>query len=255
MPPLSLKPVPTALAASRRAFLSHPTRSLSTLPVAISAAPQTRCLASLPDRYRPCKPPSAVQPRRTLTSRRRYHSYDHPAPAGPFSETERTILAAAYKHVPEVGFSQDALALGARDSGYLDISTNLLPDGIFSLIQWHLVTQREALSARRQALFGIGDETDLMPVSERAEVLTWERLVGNAPTIHRWQEVRAPPSVKALLYSCYPLPPTRSAWSLNLFTHCLGSRGNGTAKLHPGLFERASQARGRDLVLSWRQGS
>ena len=189
MPPLPLKPVPTALGACRKALLSHPTRSLSTLPVAILAAPRTRCLANLPERCRPRAPPSAAHPRRTLASRRGYHSYDHPAPAGPFSETERTILAAASKHVPEVGFSQDALALGARDSGYLDISTNLLPDGIFSLIQWHLVSQREALSARSQALFGLGEAAALMPVSEKAEALTWERLVGNAPTIHRWQEV------------------------------------------------------------------
>ncbi|KAK3941208.1 COQ9-domain-containing protein [Diplogelasinospora grovesii] len=116
---------------------------------------------------------------RTIPTCRAYHSYDHPPPPGPFSETEQAILSAAYKHVPEYGFSEEALALGARDAGYLDISTNLLPEGAFSLIRWHLVTQREALASRVDSN------------NNSVEALTWERLLGNKDVIRRWQEALA----------------------------------------------------------------
>lgn len=123
-----------------------------------------------------------------------YHSYDHPVPPAAFSSVERTILAAAYAHVPQHGFSQAALALGARDAGYLDISTNLLPDGVFSLIQWHLVSQRESLAGRAQVLFAVGDEGqgagERLGMGRKVEMLTWERLMGNQLVIRRWQEVR-----------------------------------------------------------------
>ncbi|KAI1277794.1 ubiquinone biosynthesis protein COQ9 [Xylaria sp. FL0933] len=124
--------------------------------------------------------------------RRRFHSYDHPAPAGPFNASEQAILAAAYKHVPEHGFTQRALALGARDAGYLDISTNLVPEGPFSLIRYHLVTQREALAPRRDAIFSEDDDAkNLTTVPARVERLTWERLLGNREVNHRWQEALA----------------------------------------------------------------
>lgn len=119
---------------------------------------------------------------------RAYHSYDHPPPPGPFGATEKAILAAAYKHVPEHGFSHRALSLGARDAGYLDISPSALPDGTFSLIRYHLVTQREALAERSQTLFG----RDGAPtgVGGKVAALTRERLLANKDIIHRWQEVR-----------------------------------------------------------------
>ncbi|KAI8627544.1 hypothetical protein F5Y19DRAFT_477418 [Xylariaceae sp. FL1651] len=122
-----------------------------------------------------------------------YHSYDHPQPAGVFNPSEQAILAAAYRHVPEHGFTQQALSLGARDAGYLDISTNLLPEGPFSLIRYHLVTQREALAPRSEDIFsssGAGAATAApSTVPERVERLTWERLLGNQGVNHRWQEV------------------------------------------------------------------
>ncbi len=55
-------------------------------------------------------------------------------PGAPFGAAERAILAAAYRHVPEHGFSPRTLALGARDAGYPDISASILPDGAFSLV-------------------------------------------------------------------------------------------------------------------------
>ncbi|KAI1262042.1 ubiquinone biosynthesis protein COQ9 [Xylariaceae sp. FL1019] len=126
---------------------------------------------------------------------RPYHSYDHPSPPGVgdggFTDAEQAILSAAYRHVTEHGFTHHALSLGARDAGYLDISTNLIPNGPFSLIRWHLVTQREALASRTQTLFpATGPVTpDMVPA--RVERLTWERLLANSVVNHRWQEALA----------------------------------------------------------------
>ncbi|KAK8044886.1 hypothetical protein PG993_004910 [Apiospora rasikravindrae] len=140
------------------------------------------------------------------SSRRAYHSYDHPPPPGAFNSAERQILSAAYGHVPEHGFTHKALSLGARDAGYLDISTNVVPDGPFSLIKYHLVSKREALAPRSAEIFnapvgGAADGTtpdaaagargQLLTVPERVERLTWERLLANQDVIHRWQEALA----------------------------------------------------------------
>ncbi|KAI0121622.1 COQ9-domain-containing protein [Xylariales sp. AK1849] len=129
---------------------------------------------------------------------RNYHSYDHPPPPGAFNDAERAILSAAYAHVPEHGFTQHALSLGARDAGYLDISTNLLPRGPFSLIKYHLVTNREALGPRSVEIFdapvspqGGVPNIQALQVDERVERLAWERLVMNRDIIHRWQEALA----------------------------------------------------------------
>lgn len=106
--------------------------------------------------------------------------------------------------MPTHGFSPKALARGARDAGYLDISATIVPDGVFSLVQWHLVTQREALAARSAALSGDGQKGG--GVASRVEALTWERLLGNAEVVGQWQEALAimaqpsyvPASVKEL---------------------------------------------------------
>ncbi|CAJ2508782.1 Uu.00g138080.m01.CDS01 [Anthostomella pinea] len=126
---------------------------------------------------------------------RAYHSYDHPPPPGSFNTAEQAILSAAYRHVPEHGFTQHTLSLGAREAGYLDISTNLLPEGPFSLIRYHLVTQREALAPRSETVFGGGSEKNPghppLQVSDKVERLAWERLQGNKDVNHRWQEALA----------------------------------------------------------------
>lgn len=144
----------------------------------------------------------APQTSRCLALRRRYHSYDHPPPPGAFNSAEQAILSAAYAHVPEHGFTQHALSLGARDAGYLDISTNILPDGPFSLIKYHLVTKREALAPRSVEIFNTtasaspgatsgSPQAQTLQVADKVERLTWERLVSNQKVIHRWQEVRS----------------------------------------------------------------
>ncbi|KAI1496024.1 COQ9-domain-containing protein [Biscogniauxia marginata] len=127
---------------------------------------------------------------RSSAAARAYHSYDHPPPPGTFTSAEQAILSAAYKHVPEHGFTQHALSLGARAAGYLDISTNLLPEGPFSLIRYHLVTQREALAPRSETIFGTPDQASLHAPA-KVERLAWERLLANQDVNHRWQEALA----------------------------------------------------------------
>ncbi|KAI0154065.1 rpsU-divergently transcribed protein [Pestalotiopsis sp. NC0098] len=122
---------------------------------------------------------------------RSYHSYDHPSPPGAFNAAERDILSAAYAHVPEHGFTQHALTLGARDAGYLDISASIVPKGPFSLIKYHLVTKRESLAPKSAQIFGPGTEAERQPVDQKVERLTWERLLENKDVIHRWQEALA----------------------------------------------------------------
>ncbi|RYP49005.1 hypothetical protein DL768_005196 [Monosporascus sp. mg162] len=140
---------------------------------------------------------------KTAAAPRPYHSHDHPPPPGVFNAAENAILSAAYAHVPEHGFTQRALSLGARDAGYPDISTSLLPEGPFSLIRYHLVTQREALAPKSKEIFNInaattptsqnGDAASAThwKVSDKVERLTWERLLGNRDVNHRWQEALA----------------------------------------------------------------
>ncbi|KAI1411494.1 ubiquinone biosynthesis protein COQ9 [Hypoxylon sp. FL1857] len=152
-----------------------PSRATTRLAATLQRASQQQRLRSL----------------RTPFPYRSYHSYDHPPPPGVFSAAESAILSAAYRHVPEHGFTAHALSLGARDAGYLDISTNLLPEGPFSLIRYHLVTQREALAPRSEVLFGAQGEEQGLQVPDKVERLTWERLLGNQEINHRWQEALA----------------------------------------------------------------
>ncbi|USW55862.1 Putative ubiquinone biosynthesis protein COQ9 [Septoria linicola] len=79
-----------------------------------------------------------------------YHSYEHPAPP-PYPEPANSILSSALQHVPQQGFTRDALVSGAKDNKYLDISAhNLFPKGPFDLVKYYLVTQRLALADRVQ---------------------------------------------------------------------------------------------------------
>lgn len=131
---------------------------------------------------------SLVQSLRVRAFRHCYHSYSHPQPPGPFNTTEAAILSAALSYVPSHGFTRTSVALGARDAGYLDASTNLFPKGAFSLVHYHLVTQRLKLSSS-QILRPRENEVPL-GVGAKVKALTWERLMQNAGIIHKWQEVR-----------------------------------------------------------------
>ena len=126
-----------------------------------------------------------------LPSKRLYHSYDHPSPPGPFSPVETAILRAASPHIPSHGFTNTSLTLGAQDAGYIPVSTNLFPNGAFSLVHWHLYTQRSKLVEHEAAL--VDTKTDghgrSLGVGVKVRELTWERLMGNREVVHRWQEV------------------------------------------------------------------
>lgn len=114
-----------------------------------------------------------------------YHSYEHDQPR-PFNLTEDRILSAALSHVPAHGFTTTALTRGARDAGYLDISTNLFPTGPFSIVNYHLVTQRLALAKDASSTV-----EPLNDVSSNIRTLALRRLRANKPIIRRWQEALA----------------------------------------------------------------
>ncbi|KAG0643489.1 COQ9-domain-containing protein [Tuber brumale] len=136
--------------------------------------------------------PSLTSPRIKL--HRRYHSYQHPAP-GPSSTTaESAILSASLPHVPSHGFSDAALSFGARDAGYLDISVNMLPGGVFDLVRYHLATERLRLGDKIDFR---GPENELpeglrnLSIPAKVRILCMERLKANAHIIHRWKEALA----------------------------------------------------------------
>lgn len=129
---------------------------------------------------------TCATPRQCVLRPRQFHSYDHPQSARA-NNVEEAILSAAYKHVPEHGFSQQSLGMGARDAGYLDISASVMPNGAFSLINYHLVRQRKELAARSEQLFSQGSAP--ASTDAKVEMLAWERLVGNTQIINQWQEV------------------------------------------------------------------
>lgn len=145
--------------------------------------PPTRLATSLLGTYRV----ASVRPIAAWKQQCLYHSYDYPSPP-PFGPAESAILSSAYAHIPNHGFTIDALKLGARDAGYLDVSTNLLPRGVFDLINYHLVTQRLALQSNVQ-FPEEGKQGKKVGTGAKVRTLTLARLRANAPIIHRWQEV------------------------------------------------------------------
>ena len=186
----------SAAATATRRMLLRPLRPTPSRRMATTSVPRrtlsitrARSVTSLARSLQPqlfghqlssqSKPPAPI---------RTYHSYDHPASPGPFTPAEAALLSAAYAHVPSHGFTPESLALGARDNGLLDISPSILPDGVFSLIRWHLYAQRTSLADKaKDAVAKEGAST----VGERVEALAWARLSGNVESgiVGRWQEV------------------------------------------------------------------
>ncbi|KAK0263848.1 hypothetical protein B0A54_02644 [Friedmanniomyces endolithicus] len=130
--------------------------------------------------------PTAVRPL-LIQPRALYHSYEHDEPP-PYRDAESAILSSALSHVPLHGFTQESLSLGAKQAGYLDISSNLFPNGAFDLVKYHLVTQRLALKSR----IHFSNDTK-MGVGRRVRSLVLERLRANvdAGVVGRWQEALA----------------------------------------------------------------
>ncbi len=121
---------------------------------------------------------------------RSYHSYEHHPPP-PFSAVEDSILSAALSHVPTHGFTATALTRGARDAGYLDISTNLFPLGPFSIVKYHLVTKRLTLAEHAPTPAQPPNSISPKDISNNIRNLALRRLHANRPIIQRWQEALA----------------------------------------------------------------
>lgn len=145
--------------------------------------------------------PPSIRPVVLHQQRASYYSYEHTAPP-PYPKVETAILTAALTHVPKSGFTQQSLTLGAKQVGYIDISTNLFPKGAFDLVKFYLVTQRLALKNRIQ----FPDEK--VGVGKKVRSLVLERLRANADAevVGKWQEALAlmslagniPPSLREL---------------------------------------------------------
>ncbi|KAF8449707.1 COQ9-domain-containing protein [Terfezia claveryi] len=112
-----------------------------------------------------------------------YHSHHHAPPPPPFSAAASAILSSSLTHVPEHGFTDMALTLGARGAGYLDITTNLFPRGPFEIVYYHLVMSRLNLHQRVQ--FPSAEE---LGVGQKLRMLVVERLRANEKVLGRWQE-------------------------------------------------------------------
>ena len=126
-----------------------------------------------------------------LACRRSYHSPGFSNPL-PFTPTETTILTSALAHVPAHGFTNQALQCGAQDAGFLPISTNLFPDGAFSIVKYHLLRQRLALAEvfQRPSLAAQPDGNPF-DVLERVKSISLHRLLQNVPYIAHYQSALA----------------------------------------------------------------
>lgn len=143
----------------------------------VSSVMASRSARSLPRRL--------IQQHRTIatTTPRSYFSQHHPDPP-PFPQAQGSILAAALKRVPEHGFTEEALSRGAKDVGYLDVSVQLFPRGVFDLINYYLVSQRLALKDVVQF-----PEDTKLGVGRKIKTLTMARLRANKDYIEHWQGV------------------------------------------------------------------
>ncbi|KKK19827.1 hypothetical protein P175DRAFT_0511627 [Aspergillus ochraceoroseus IBT 24754] len=126
-------------------------------------------------------------------SRRRfYHSQHHPdLPVHEYTNSQTTILTAALKHVPHHGFTRDALTLGARDTGFLDVSVQLLPRGEFDLVLFWLASRRGLLRAAVENGLFTTKTVESASVEEKTKTLIMERLEMNADIKHQWQDALA----------------------------------------------------------------
>lgn len=148
-------------------------------------------------------------PLRSSPPLRPYHSTLHPRlPDHEYTNSQTAILTAALPHVPQHGFTSEALALGARDAGFLDVSVQLLPRGAFDLILFWLASRRGLLRAKVEEgalLQRVAAERGVDPaglsVEEKCRVLVMERLRMNGDVKGQWQDVSFtfPPPLLLLL--------------------------------------------------------
>jgi ubiquinone biosynthesis protein COQ9 len=138
---------------------------------------------------------------------RPYHSPLHPRlPDHEYNNSQTAILSASLPYIPEHGFSAEALTLGARDAGFLDVSVQLFPRAEFDLILFWLASRRGLLRAKVEegALFRrvadkSGRDVSSFSTEEKCRILVLERLAMNADVKIQWQGVS--------FFSLSPLSP------------------------------------------------
>ncbi|KAL2829012.1 COQ9-domain-containing protein [Aspergillus cavernicola] len=138
-------------------------------------------------------PLPSLRSQHSNNTHRLYHSRHHPnLPPHEYTNSQTTILSAALKHVPVHGFTHDALTLGARDTGFLDVSIQLLPRGEFDLILFWLASRRGLLRAAvEQNGLLTKSHPEWVSVEEKTKTLIMERLRMNADIRHQWQDALA----------------------------------------------------------------
>lgn len=186
--------------------MAHPTllatrRSLLTSLASVSRPSRTtlRPITQSPRLYhcQHTRPSPLTAPTKTTSTpsipRRKYHSTHQPTPEHEYTNSQTTILTTALRHVPQLGFTRDALTLGARDAGFLDVSVQLLPRGEFDLILFWLASRRGLLRAAvDNGLFQKKNGPRELSVEQKTKMLVMERLRMNADVRHQWQDVRLP---------------------------------------------------------------
>ena len=180
---------PSAILAARRPLLtsiasvSRPSRT--TLQPITQSSRFFHC-----QHTRPSRP--ATKTTTPSIPRRKYHSTHQPTPDHEYTNSQTAILTAALRHVPQLGFTRDALTLGARDAGFLDVSVQLLPRGEFDLILFWLASRRGLLRAAvDNGLFRKNGPRELS-VEQKTKMLVMERLRMNADVRNQWQDVSPP---------------------------------------------------------------
>lgn len=175
------------LTLSRRYLTTAAPRTTTTTPIRtttslLTTKPTTTTLRTI--QHQPCL--------RTTTppSIRSYHSIHHPSPPHEYSNSQTTILSSALRHVPTHGFTRDALTLGARDAGFLDVSVQLLPRGEFDLILFWLASRRGLLRSKveNDALLQSSQQGPLS-VDDKIKTLIMERLRMNVEVKDKLQDV------------------------------------------------------------------
>ncbi|KAF3908033.1 hypothetical protein ABW21_db0202203 [Orbilia brochopaga] len=119
------------------------------------------------------------------------HGRNSSSSGATYTPEQAAILSAALSHVPTQGFTDSALLMGVKDAGYLDVTTNLFPQGPFDIVKYHLVTQRERLSefATSEAWKQTQASKQRFGMTDKIRALCIERLRRNEDIIHRWPEV------------------------------------------------------------------
>jgi ubiquinone biosynthesis protein COQ9 len=134
-----------------------------------------------------------VQAQAQIRQRRPYHSHFQSVfpTTHEYTHSQTAILSTALEHVPEHGFTLEALTLGARDAGFLDVSVQLFSRREFDLVLFWLASRRGLLKGKveEEEEEGLFDKSRLS-VDEKVKVLVMQRLRMNEKIVHRWQDVR-----------------------------------------------------------------